>query len=150
MTRIKLTLFTAAAILAIAGCSTSHSGGTTHKSGTKHPANAPATSAPASSAAAAGQLSGKWSGRYSGAYNGTFVLRWRQSGSKLGGHIHLSAPATTLVIHGTVHGNTIRFGTVGSAAITYSGTVSGSSMSGHYAVHNASGPTGGPWSASKG
>lgn len=39
-------------------------------------------------------------------------------------------------------------GTVGSTAITYSGTVSGSSMSGRYQVHNG-GAAGEPWSASK-
>ncbi len=52
-------------------------------------------------------------------------------------------------INGTVHGNAIRFGTVGSTAITYSGTVSGSSMSGTYQLHTTSGTPGGPWSASK-
>jgi len=41
---------------------------------------------------------------------------------------------------------TIRFGTVGSLAITYSGSVSGNSMSGTYQV---GGSNGCPWSASK-
>jgi hypothetical protein len=44
-----------------------------------------------------------------------------------------------------VHGSTIRFGTVGSSAITYSGTASGKSMSGTY--HTPGG--GGTWSAHK-
>jgi hypothetical protein len=38
---------------------------------------------------------------------------------------------------------------VGSTAITYSGTVSGNSMSGTYKVKTASGSVGGPWSATK-
>jgi hypothetical protein len=45
-----------------------------------------------------------------------------------------------------VTGGSIKFGTVGSAAISYTGTVSGRSMSGTYKV-NGSG--GGPWHATK-
>jgi hypothetical protein len=46
-----------------------------------------------------------------------------------------------------VNGDAISFGTVGSGtAITYSGTVSGNSMSGTYKVN---GQGGGPWSATK-
>ena len=44
------------------------------------------------------------------------------------------------------NGASIQFGTVGSTAITYAGTVSGSSMSGNYQV---GGSAGGPWSASQ-
>ncbi|HEV2371348.1 MAG TPA: hypothetical protein VGS19_04185 [Streptosporangiaceae bacterium] len=107
---------------------------------------APATSAPA---AAASGLSGAWSGQYSGAYTGTFNLHWTQSGQKLGGMIMLSTPAVTLRIHGTVQGGSIKFGTVGSTNITYSGSVSGNSMSGTYQVVNGNGSSGGPWSATK-
>ena len=39
-------------------------------------------------------------------------------------------------INGTVNGGTISFGTVGSQAITYSGSVSGDSMSGTYKVQS--------------
>jgi hypothetical protein len=46
-----------------------------------------------------------------------------------------------------VQGDTIRFGTVGSQAITYSGSVSGSSMSGTYQVGSGAGS--GSWSAAK-
>jgi hypothetical protein len=106
-------------------------------------AAAPATSA---TAAAAG-LSGHWSGQYSGAYSGTFSLNWTQSGSSLSGHISLSYPAgEVLSLHGSVNGSAITFGTVGSTAITYSGTVSGTSMSGNYQVQ---GSGGGPWSATE-
>jgi hypothetical protein len=94
---------------------------------------------------ATGGLSGTWSGQYSGASQGTFTLTWQQSGSNLNGNIKLSAPPVTLPITGTVNGNDIRFGTVGSYGITYSGSVSGSSMSGTY--HTDTGD--GSWSANK-
>jgi hypothetical protein len=45
---------------------------------------------------------------------------------------------------------TISFGTVGSQAITYSGSVSGDSMSGTYKVQTPNGSVGGSWSATKG
>ena len=89
-------------------------------------------------------LAGTWSGRYSGAYKGTFTLRWRQSGSKLNGSIALSYPHGTYPISGSVNGNSIRFGAVGAGA-TYTGSVSGKSMSGRY--RTATG--GGTWSAHK-
>ena len=96
--------------------------------------------------AAQSSLSGAWSGNYSGAYHGTFTLQWTQSGSKLNGTIKLStSPGAKIPLKGTVHGNTIRFGTVGSSAITYSGSVSGKSMSGAYKTPGG----GGPWSAHK-
>jgi hypothetical protein len=105
------------------------------------------TSAAVSTAAAtSGALTGTWNGRYSGGYQGTFTLTWQQSGGNLSGSITLSNPAITLPIHGTVAAGAIRFGTVGSVGITYSGTASGNSMSGSYDVGTG---TGGPWSASK-
>ena len=98
----------------------------------------------------AGGLSGTWSGQYSGDFQGTFTLTWQQSGSNLSGTITLSAPALTTSITGTVEGGAIRFGTVGSLAITYSGSVSGNSMSGTYQTQTGNGSTaGGPWSATK-
>ena len=110
-------------------------------------ASSPTAGAPASNVrAAVGPLSGTWSGRYSGAYHGTFTLHWTQSGSQLSGTIKLStSPNSRPSIKGTVHGSTIRFGTVGSAAITYSGSVSGKSMSGRYRTPGG----GGSWSAHK-
>jgi len=95
--------------------------------------------------AAAGPLSGTWSGRYSGAYHGTFTLHWTQSGSRLSGTIKLSTASSRTSVNGTLRGSSIHFGTVGSAAITYSGTVSGKSMSGHYQTPGG----GGSWSAHK-
>ncbi len=139
---------TATVALALAACS-NPSSGDSGGTATTAPSSAPATKAAASTPKAAGALSGRWSGHYSGSYNGTFTVRWHQSGSHLHGTIHLSNPPGTLPINGTVHGNAIRFGTVGSTAITYSGTISGRSMSGSYKVHTGSGTPGGPWSASK-
>ncbi len=121
---------TAAAALAmtLAACSSSGSSTpqvTATQSAKAKSAAVPATSAPAQAAAASG-LSGKWRGQYSGAYQGHFLLRWHQSGSRLIGTIALSTPARgTVPIHGTVQGSTIKFGTVGSEDITYSGSASG-------------------------
>jgi hypothetical protein len=94
---------------------------------------------------ASGSLTGTWSGTYNGAYRGTFTLHWTQSKSQLTGTIKLSNVGR-LNIAGSVRGTTIRFGTVGNArAITYSGSVSGTSMSGTYKAGGA----GGSWSAHK-
>lgn len=90
-------------------------------------------------------MTGTWSGQYGGAFGGTFVLRWTQSGSVLSGTIRLSSPSTTLSVRGKLHGAAITFGTVGGAAITYNGTVSGKSMSGRYSTPSG----GGSWSAAK-
>jgi hypothetical protein len=102
--------------------------------------------APTTTTASGDDLSGTWNGKYSGAYQGTFVLDWKQSGSKLSGTIKLSAPNNTLDVNGTLQGSAIQFGTVGSQAITYTGTVTGDSMSGSYQTPGG----GGPWSATKG
>jgi hypothetical protein len=94
---------------------------------------------------AGGSLTGTWSGTYSGDYHGTFTLHWTQSKSRLTGTITISSIGRTNIT-GRVSGSTIRFGTVGNArAITYSGSVSGTSMSGTYKT----GGDGGPWSAHK-
>jgi hypothetical protein len=93
--------------------------------------------------AATSSLSGSWSGKYSGAYHGTFSLHWTQSGSQLRGTIKLSNSKGVLGIKGSVRGGSIKFGTVGGPGITYSGSASGSSMSGRYQTPGG----GGPWSA---
>lgn len=90
------------------------------------------------------KLAGTWSGTYSGAYSGTFTLRWKQTGTRLAGSIKLSSPSGTYPITGSVQGSTIEFGAVGAGA-TYTGTLSGRSMSGRY----KSGPRGGAWRARK-
>jgi hypothetical protein len=112
-------------------------------------ATAVTTVAVATTAAAdASGIAGTWNGKYSGSYQGTFVLDWQQSGSTLSGTIQLSAPSETLPINGSVDGDTIKFGTVGSEVITYSGSVNGGSMSGSYSVQTDV-TVGGSWSATK-
>jgi hypothetical protein len=98
-----------------------------------------------------GPLSGKWSGTYSGSFSGTFKLSWQQSGHNLGGTIMISGfNNVPTSINGTVQGTAIRFGTVGSEAITYSGSVSGKSMSGTWKIQTAGRSMGGgSWNASK-
>jgi hypothetical protein len=146
---LRMTM-TAALAVTLAACSSPSSTTTnTAKHHAAAPSTAPASSKPASAAAASGSgLPGTWNGQYGGSYQGTFVLNWHQSGSNLSGHIHISNPPATLPIHGQLAGGSIRFGTVGSYRITYSGAVSGTSMSGTYQVSDTS--QGGNWSASKG
>lgn len=106
----------------------------------------PTTSAQApTTAAVTGGLSGTWTGQYTGADQGTFTLTWQQSGLNLTGTIKLSAPSVTDDISGTVQGDTISFGTLGAEATTYSGSVSGNTMSGTYKAPNGSGT----WNATK-
>lgn len=138
---------------ALAACS---SGGPAPKASTPPgPApssSAPATSAPATAPAAAdasSNMSGTWSGQYGGAYQGTFKLTWQQEGAGLSGSITLSNPGGTVPIHGRVNGSAISFGTVGGQAITYTGSVSGTSMSGSYHVVAPGGSVSGTWSATK-
>ncbi|MGZ4202432.1 MAG: hypothetical protein ACXVRH_10280 [Thermoleophilaceae bacterium] len=137
-----------AVTLAISGCG-GGSGSTSTQTSTpaapatsSTPTSTPTTTTPPASSSSSSGLSGKWSGQYSGAYSGTFKLDWNQNGSKLSGTIDLSTGGT-LPVHGTVTGSSIKFGTVGGQAITYTGTVSGSSMSGTYSTPGG----GGPWSA---
>jgi hypothetical protein len=136
--------------------------GSSSNTPTPTPTVAPATSAPAptptptpvpTSAPAvtptpvppAGGLSGVWSGKYTGIYTGTFTLTWTQSGTGVAGTIVLSSPPKTLSITGNEAGTAITFGAVGG--VTYTGSVSGSSMIGTYTVPGTG--SGGSWSATK-
>lgn len=143
----------AAFVVVLAVAAVACSSATTPSSSSSAPTTAPpASSSPAaqaSSPAPTGGLSGKWSGHYSGAYSGTFTVTWVQSGSTLSGTIDLSDLGGKVPINGTVNGDSITFGTVGSMEIQYSGSVSGSSMSGTYKIQTSSGSVGGPWSASR-
>ena len=133
------------AVIAI-GCSSSNNSPSPTVAASPEAVSPSTTSPPVTSpSTTTGDLSGTWSGKYDGAFNGTFTLTWTQSNSKLTGSIKLSTDGT-VNLNGVVTGNSIRFGTVGLTAITYSGTVSGDSMSGTYQV---SGSTGGNWSATK-
>lgn len=154
--RLALAMVTTAALaVTLAACSGSGSNApqttATESAAATHGAASPATGtkAPAKKKAASGPLSGRWNGQYSGAFSGTFVLHWRESGSRLSGTIHISSEGQSVPIHGSVAGGNIRFGTVGSTEITYTGSVSGDSMSGNYQVHSPNGSSGGPWHASR-
>jgi hypothetical protein len=156
MSRARIALSVSAAALLLAGCASSHKDAppkVNAASVTKPSGSAPASSAPATRSTSGGAnttgLSGSWTGQYGGSFQGTFKLNWQQSSSKLSGTIQLSNPPGSLAIHGNVNGSTISFGTVGSTAITYSGSVSGNSMSGTYTVAAPNGSAGGNWSASK-
>jgi hypothetical protein len=103
-----------------------------------------ATAIAARGASRPSSLAGTWSGSYSGAYTGTFRLHWTQSKGILSGSIVLSNPQGKYGITGSVRGTAIHFGVVGAGA-TYTGSVSGKTMSGKYKT-----PTGGgSWSAHK-
>jgi hypothetical protein len=137
--RVAVPLAVLATLVTVsAGCSSSKKAATS--------TSTPAATVPSASGSG---LSGSWSGHYGGAFQGTFTLNWQQSGSNLNGSIQLSAPATTLNINGSLTGSSIRFGTVGAFGITYTGSVSGHSMSGNYTVAAGSSSSGGSWSASK-
>jgi len=90
-------------------------------------------------------ITGTWTGSYSGAYSGTFTLHWTLTKGVLHGSITLSNPNGEYPITGSVNGTAINFGAVGAGA-TYTGKVSGKSMSGRYKV---GGGRGGDWSAKK-
>jgi hypothetical protein len=153
MSRTALVALTGLTVVLVAACGSSTSGGTPTPStaATAPPTTAP-TAAPTPTPTAAPTLppatvgvTGSWSGQYSGPFNGTFTLAWTQTGSHVDGTIILSSPPDTLNINGTLSGSAISFGAVG--VVTYSGTVSGNSMSGSY-KDLANGQTG-SWSASK-
>lgn len=151
MSRTKIALLVApGALLLLAACSSGTSPTTTTTSTTHAaaPAATTSTSQPAAAAAPASTgLSGTWNGQYSGSYTGTFKVNWQQSNSTLTGTIDISSLGGTVPINGSVNGSSIQFGTVGSTQITYSGSVSGSSMSGTWKIANGGGN--GSWSASK-
>jgi hypothetical protein len=148
MKRIGIMALSVGLVLAFGACSSSSSDSGPTSSTSAPP---PTSTAPAATSAAAetGGLSGTWSGQYDGTFQGTFVLDWQQSGSNLSGTIKLSSESGTDDVNGAVNGGTISFGTVGSQAITYSGSVSGDSMSGTYKVQTPNGSVGGSWSATK-
>ena len=163
MPRITFALMTVAAALTVAACSSSNKAGVATSSTTARavvpssPSN-PVAAAKATATTAAPRLtgtslSGSWSGHYSGAFSGTFLLNWQQSGSTLSGTIDLN-PGGTVDIQGTVRGDSIRFGTLGDSVagmgITYTGSVSGSSMSGSYQIQATNRTMNGSWTASKG
>jgi len=150
MKRIGVIALSVGLVLALGACSSSSSDTSSTSSTGAPPSSTASAATSAPTQTTAGDLSGKWSGQYTGTFQGTFVLDWQQSGSNLSGTIELSSGSGTDDVTGTVNGGTISFGTVGSQAITYSGSVSGDSMSGTYKVQTPNGSVGGSWSATKG
>jgi hypothetical protein len=149
-----IVMFTATAmvsLMAACGASTTTNTPTPASTPVPTPVTTPVpTAVPTSAPAAtplppAGGLSGVWSGKYDGIYTGTFALTWQQSGAGVTGTIVLSSPARTLSITGNEAGTAINFGAVGG--VTYTGAVSGNSMSGTYTVPGTG--SGGSWSATK-
>lgn len=131
----------AGALLAVVPCGLSSTWASAQPARTHHHAPPPKL----------GPLSGKWSGSYGGTFSGTFSLTWQESGHNLSGTIRISGfKDLPTSIHGTVQGALIRFGTVGSESITYSGSVSGSSMSGSWKMQAGKRSLGGgSWKAAK-
>jgi hypothetical protein len=104
-----------------------------------------AAGAVASATASRASVAGTWSGSYHGAFAGRFTLHWRLTGTTLKGTITLSNPPGQYGITGFVgRAGAIRFGVVKVGA-TYTGSVSGTSMSGKYKTPQG----GGSWSARK-
>jgi hypothetical protein len=79
---------------------------------------------------AAPDLSGTWAGLCTGPFNGFCSLTWTQAVNALDGTFTLSSPPDNLHISGNLTGSTMRFGAAG--VITFTGTLSGSTMSGSY------------------
>ena len=84
-------------------------------------------------------LSGTWAGLCTGPFNGFCSLTWTRTAHALDGTFMLSSPPENLHISGNLTGSTISFGAGGVA--TFTGTVSGSTMSGSY-TDIANGKTG--------
>ncbi len=84
-------------------------------------------------------LSGTWAGLCTGPFNGFCSLTWTQTAHALDGTFVVSSPPDNLHISGNLTGSTISFGAGGVA--TFTGTVSGSTMSGSY-TDIANGKTG--------
>ena len=132
-------------VLVAAACGGSDSSGAASPTGTGRPATtAPpvvtASSTPSESGAA-GAMQGPWDGTWTSTStpgaNGTFHIEFTQSGVQLDGSITITnTPCiTTGTITGALNGNRITFGAVkGAQNIAYTGTISGTAMSGTYAA----------------
>jgi hypothetical protein len=125
-------------------------GGSSKPSSTNATSNQSTKTAAQAAATTRSDLSGKWSGQYSGSFSGAFTLNWQASGSTLSGTIVISQMGDQPIpINGTLNGDTISFGTVGSQAITYTGSVSNGAMSGDWKLEaNGNAAGSGSWHAS--
>jgi hypothetical protein len=103
-----------------------------------------ALAASSSPTATTSSLAGKWKGHYGGAVSGHFTINWKQTGSRLQGHITLSNPKGKYGISGSVKSGKIKFGAV-SVGAKYKGKIRGTTMSGTWTSPEG----GGSWSATK-
>jgi hypothetical protein len=118
------------------------------------PPSTPETQTPPP-ATSSGTVSGTWNGVWESTKfppaSGVFQIVWTQSGDQISGTIQVAS--STCVPNGTISGSlsgkTITFGTVqGAHTVTYTGAVSGVSMSGTYKAPDC-GDDAGNWHASK-
>lgn len=162
-TPIRRRPFFAGAVLTLAvvaaACGGNDSSGAASASGTGTAITTQSPSATASSepseSAAAGEIQGGWDGTWTSTsdpgVDGTFHIDFTRSGAVLNGSISITdTPCiTTGTITGTLDGDNIEFGAVqGTQNIAYTGTISGSSMSGTYAAPQCGNGTG-DWEATK-
>jgi hypothetical protein len=109
---------------------------------------------PTPTQSAADSLTGTWTGTYASTTDpasGSFTVRFTQTGSQLNGTIDIqnSACITTGTITGALNGDQITFGAVeGAQTITYTGSVSGNTMTGTYSAPQC-GNGKGTWTATK-
>ncbi len=108
------------------------------------------TSPPDLGAGLSGTWSGTWKNTTPDKAQGTFKLTWQQSGSVLTGTITIAGTPCLTGGHitGALNGSTISFGVVkGAVEVAYTGSVSGTTMSGTYAT--SCGSAVGNWQAKK-
>lgn len=114
----------------------------------------PATATVATSTGSA--LDGTWTGTWNSsdtADNGAVTIQWKQTGQQLAGTIIVTnTPCVTNgTITGVVSGAAITFGAVqGATTIAYTGTLSGTTLSGTYQANASCANATGRWSATKG
>jgi hypothetical protein len=144
------TVTTAPAVATTAGATTLPGAVTTAPAGaaTTAPAGS-ATTAPATSGLT-GAWPGEWQNTTPDSSRGTFRIQWTQSGSSLSGTIAITGTPclTGGSISGSLNGGNLNFGVVtGQAQVSYTGTVSGTTMSGTYTT--SCGNAQGTWKATK-
>ncbi len=75
-------------------------------------------------------LSGTWTGLCTGTFTDGCWITWTRTGADAYDGTFTLSPHDTIHISGNLNGSTIRFGDVG--VVTFSGTLSGSTLSGTY------------------
>lgn len=81
-----------------------------------------------------------WAGRCTGPFNGLCSLTLTRTANALDGTFVLSSPSDHVHVSGYLSGPTISFGAVG--VVTFTGILSGTTMSGSYRADIAGGKTG--------